>query len=351
MTGSSSTGASMTASRESGDVILRINGLKTHLHTKAGTVRAVDGVDLELRQGETLGIVGESGSGKTMLALSILQLLPKPAGRIVAGSVSLAGEELSTKSESEMAEVRGKRIAMILQDPHTSLNPVYRIGDQIAEAVAIHGQLDNWRKIRNRVVDLLKRVGIADPDRRTSDYPHQMSGGMKQRVVGAIAISCTPDVIIADEPTTALDLTIQSQYLRLLRDIQNDTGVAIIFITHDFGIVAKMCSSVAVMYSGKIVERGSVRSIFNHPSHPYTDSLMKSVPKVEEEVERLFSISGQPPSPGSRITGCPFAPRCTYADDRCRDQYPPTFSGLSGSNDHHADCWRLEDPSWKPRAS
>jgi oligopeptide/dipeptide ABC transporter ATP-binding protein len=337
--------------RRQGDVVLRISGLMAHLRTKKGVVRAVDGVDLELRQGETLGIVGESGSGKTMLALSVLRMLPRPAGRIVAGSITLGGEELTTKTESEMASIRGKRIAMILQDPQTSLNPVFRIGDQIAEGVQIHGQGETKRAISDRVLGLLRRVGIADPERRTANYPHEMSGGMKQRVVGAIAISCTPDVIIADEPTTSLDLTIQSQYLRLLRQIQSDTGVAIIFITHDFGIVAKMCSSVAVLYAGKIVERGMVRSIFNSPSHPYTDSLMRSVPKVEQRVDRLYSIGGQPPSPGAVIVGCPFAPRCTHADDRCRQEYPPTFSGLSGAGDHIADCWRLEDPSWNPRAS
>ena len=341
----------MDASHERGDVVLRIEGLTTHLRSKKGVVRAVDGVDLELRQGETFGIVGESGSGKTMLALSILQMLPQPAGKIVAGSVTLAGEELTSKSEAEMAGIRGKRIALILQDPQTSLNPVFRIGDQIAEAVHIHGRLETRRTIQGRVLELLRRVGIADPDRRVSNYPHEMSGGMKQRVVGSIAISCMPDVIIADEPTTSLDLTIQSQYLRLLREIQRDTGVAIIFITHDFGIVAKMCSSVAVMYAGKIVERGLVRSIFNSPSHPYTDSLMRSVPKVEQRVDRLFSIAGQPPSPGAVVVGCAFAPRCTFADERCRREYPPTFDGLSGSDGHRADCWRLEDPSWNPRAS
>jgi oligopeptide/dipeptide ABC transporter ATP-binding protein len=344
-------GEVMGRPRDHGDVVLSIHGLTTHLRTKKGVVRAVNGVDLELRQGETLGIVGESGSGKTMLALSVLKMLPRPAGHIVAGSITLAGEELTNKSEAEMARIRGKRIAMILQDPQTSLNPVFRIGDQIAEAVQIHGQVDDRRTIPDRVMELLRRVGIADPARRTSNYPHEMSGGMKQRVVGAIAISCTPDVIIADEPTTSLDLTIQSQYLRLLRQIQHDTGVAIVFITHDFGIVAKMCSRVAVLYAGKIVERGLVRSIFNSPSHPYTDALMRSVPKVEKRVDRLYSISGQPPPPGSVITGCPFAPRCDFADDRCRQEYPPTFRGLSGSDDHLADCWRLEDPSWKPRVS
>lgn len=332
-----------------GDTVLEVNDLRTHLTTRRGTVRAVEGVNLYLRAGETLGIVGESGSGKTMTARSILRMEPKPAGHIVSGEILLNGVDLVQKSEREMRRIRGKEISMILQDPQTSLNPVFTIGNQIGEGISIHDRSLHRKTVRRRVVDLLRKVNVAAPERRVKNYPHEMSGGMKQRVVGAIAISSYPKIIIADEPTTSLDLTIQAQYLRLLREIQQEAGAAMIFITHDFGIVAKMCDRVAVMYAGRIVEEGEVRSIFNHPSHPYTHALINSVPKVEKRVKRLFSISGQPPALWEEMPGCPFAPRCEYADDRCRTEHPGAFAGLSGTKEHSANCWRLEDPSWRPK--
>src|ERR671925_738762 len=332
--------------RQIGDVILEVHDLHTHIFTRWGVVKAVDGVSFYLRQGETLGIVGESGCGKTMTALSLLRLVPRPGGRIVQGKVILEGENLLDKSDNEMRHIRGRRISMILQDPQTSLNPVFTIGNQLIEAIRIHHR-DGRRTLVQRAIDGLKQVRLAAPQRRVDDYPHQMSGGMKQRVVGAIAISCEPHVIIADEPTTSLDVTIQAQYLRLLREIQEETGLSIIFITHDFGIVAKMCDRVMVMYAGRAVETGSVRDIFNHPAHPYTEALLNSVPKLEERVGRLYSIEGQPPLLWNLPPGCRFAPRCPYTEARCETEYPPSFRVAEG---HTADCWRLQG-AWQTHHS
>jgi oligopeptide/dipeptide ABC transporter ATP-binding protein len=325
--------------RQIGDVILEVEDLHTYCFTRWGVVKAVDGVSFSLRHGEALGIVGESGCGKTMTALSLLRLVPRPAARIVKGRIVLEGENILEKSEREMREkIRGRKISMILQDPQTSLNPVFTIGNQLIEAIKIHHK-DGHRSLIRRAIDGLKQVRVAAPERRVSDYPHQMSGGMKQRVVGAIAISCEPRIIIADEPTTSLDVTIQAQYLRLLREIQEETNLSLIFITHDFGIVAKMCDQVMVMYAGRVVERGPVRAIFNKPSHPYTQALLNSVPTMDERVDRLYSISGQPPALWDLPLGCRFAARCPHADDRCRSQYPPAFKVGDG---HSADCWKLE---------
>jgi oligopeptide/dipeptide ABC transporter ATP-binding protein len=329
--------------RQIGDVVLEVHDLHTHIFTRWGVVRAVDGVSFYLRQGETLGIVGESGCGKTMTALSLLRLVPRPGGRIVQGKVLLEGDNLLEKSDNEMRHIRGRRISMILQDPQTSLNPVFTIGNQLIEGIRIHHRHEGYQALVRRAIDALKQVRVAAPERRVQNYPHQMSGGMKQRVVGAISISCEPRVIIADEPTTSLDVTIQAQYLRLLREIQEETGLSLIFITHDFGIVAKMCDRVIVMYAGRVVESGPVREIFNNPSHPYTQALLSSVPKLEERPERLYSIQGQPPALWDVPPGCRFAARCAYADDRCQQEYPPSFTIGDG---HSADCWRLEDP-WK----
>ena len=323
-----------------GDVILEVNDLRTYIYTRTSVVKAVDGISFDLRKGETLGIVGESGCGKTMTALSLLQLVPKPAGRIVAGEILLNGEDLVQKSEDEMRHVRGRQISMILQDPQTSLNPVFNIGNQLMESLSLTHK-EGKKNLLQRAVNSLRNVNVAAPERRLEDFPHQMSGGMKQRVVGAIAMSLEPDIIIADEPTTALDVTIQLQYLRLLKDIQARTGLAIIFITHDFGVVARMCDRVAVMYAGHIVEHGTVRDMFNEPQHPYTQALMDSVPKLEETVDRLYSIEGQPPLLWDLPEGCLFAERCSHARDKCKE-YPPTFNVKEG---HTADCWRL-DPSW-----
>ena len=322
-------------------VILEVDDLQTYFFNRDSTVKAVDGVSFYLRQGETLGIVGESGCGKTMTALSLLRLVPPPAGRIVGGEIRLNGDDLLQKSDEEMRQIRGRQISMILQDPQTSLNPVFTIGNQLMEALGM-ARRDGRKNMLARAVDALRNVNVAAPERRLDDFPHQMSGGMKQRVVGAIALSCEPGVIIADEPTTALDVTIQLQYLRLLKEIQAETGLAIIFITHDFGVVARMCDRVAVMYAGRIVENGPVRDIFNNPSHPYTRALIDSVPKLEERTDRLYSIEGQPPLLSNLPEGCRFADRCEFARDRCISEYPLSYTINEG---HSADCWRL-DESW-----
>ncbi len=319
-------------------VVLEVDGLKTYFQTRWGTVKAVDGVSFDLRRGETLGIVGESGSGKSVTMLSLMRLVPSPPGHIVAGRILFEGEDLLQLTDKEMSTFRGKKIGLIIQDPMTSLNPVFTIGNQVEEAIKIHQDIPK-RSIRQQALDMLRRVNIPAAETRMRAYPHQMSGGMRQRVVGAIGISCEPTVLIADEPTTSLDVTIQAQYLKLLKDIQVESDIALIFITHDFGIVAKMCDRVAVMYAGKIVEMGDVRDIFNHPSHPYTEALLASVPKLEEDVERLYAIEGQPPALHDLPQGCPFAPRCQYVMDRCRDEYP----GYTNITDrHYAACWRLE---------
>jgi oligopeptide/dipeptide ABC transporter ATP-binding protein len=267
----------------------------------------------------------------------LLRLLPKAAARTVQGEVILDGEDVLTKSDREMRQLRGRKIAMILQDPQTSLNPVFTVGNQLREAIAKHfGTQGN--ALIERAIEVLRKVKLAAPEQRMTQYPHQMSGGMKQRVVGAIAISCEPQVMIADEPTTALDVTIQLQYLDLLRDLQQESNMAILFITHDFGVVAKMCDRVAVMYAGRIVENGPVREVFDNPSHPYTQALIASVPKLRDQVERLRTIEGQPPEFSDLPVGCRFAPRCPHADDQCRAAYPTT---IPVGTDHVAACWKV----------
>ncbi len=317
--------------------VLKVENLRTYFRTRWGEVKAVDGVSFELRKGETLGIVGESGSGKSVTVLSMMRLIPIPPGRIVEGTITLDGEDLLQLSESEMSKVRGSKIALIIQDPMTSLNPVFTIGNQVTEAIRIHQDIPK-RSVMEKALEVLRKVNIPAAESRIRDYPHQLSGGMRQRVVGAIGISCQPLVLIADEPTTSLDVTIQAQYLKLLRDLQQESGMSLIFITHDFGIVAKMCDRVAVMYAGKIVEVGSVRDIFNKPSHPYTEALLASVPKMEEDVDRLYAIEGQPPLLHDLPVGCSFADRCPYVMDRCREEYPPEFPVDEG---HYSACWRL----------
>ena len=318
-------------------IVLDVKDLQTHFCTCWGTVKAVDGVSFTLKRGETMGLVGESGSGKSVTVLSLMRLIPTPPGRIVGGSVTLEGEELLDLSEQDMVKVRGSKIAMILQDPMTSLNPVFPVVNQVGEAIRIHQKLQGL-KLFEKVLDVLRKVRIPAAEARIRDYPHQLSGGMRQRVVGAISISCQPSVLIADEPTTSLDATVQAQYLRLLKDLQEESDLAIIFITHDLGIVAKMCDKVAVMYAGRIVETGNVRDIFNNPSHPYTEALLGSLPRLDQDVVRLFSIPGQPPALHDLPPGCPFAPRCQYVMDRCREEYPPI---MSVADSHVASCWRL----------
>jgi oligopeptide/dipeptide ABC transporter ATP-binding protein len=319
------------------DIVLDVRDLHTHFFLRRGVVKAVDGVSFALRRGEVLGLVGESGCGKSVTALSLLRLLPKAAARTVQGEVILDGEDVLTKSDREMRQLRGRKIAMILQDPQTSLNPVFTVGNQLREAIAKHfGTQGN--ALIERAIEVLRKVKLAAPEQRMTQYPHQMSGGMKQRVVGAIAISCEPQVMIADEPTTALDVTIQLQYLDLLRDLQQESNMAILFITHDFGVVAKMCDRVAVMYAGRIVENGPVREVFDNPSHPYTQALIASVPKLRDQVERLRTIEGQPPEFSDLPVGCRFAPRCPHADDQCRAAYPTT---IPVGTDHVAACWKV----------
>ena len=273
-----------TDTRIDTEVVLSVEDLRTHFTTRWGTVKAVDGISFDLRKGETLGIVGESGCGKSVTMLSLMRLIPVPPGQIVSGKIVLDGEDIVPISEQEMAEIRGSKIALIIQDPMTSLNPVFSIGNQVEEAIEIHQDIPK-QSIMDRALEVLRKVNIPAAETRVKDYPHQMSGGMRQRVVGAIGISCQPQVLIADEPTTSLDVTIQAQYLKLLKDIQKDSDLSIIFITHDFGIVAKMCDRVAVMYAGRIVEHGSVRDIFNNPSHPYTEALLASVPRMDRVVD------------------------------------------------------------------
>jgi oligopeptide/dipeptide ABC transporter ATP-binding protein len=316
--------------------LLELRSLSTHYVSARGTrvVRAVDEVSLSLAAGSTLGIVGESGSGKSTLALTILRLLP-PAAKITSGEIRFEGEDLLEKSDTEMRHIRGKRIAMILQDPMASLNPLFTIGDQVAEPLRVHegaGRRGAWSRAR----DLLKAVRIPAPEARVREYPHQMSGGMRQRIVGAIAISCSPRLLIADEPTTSLDLTIQAQYLNLLKDLQRQHHLALIFITHNLGIVAKMCNQVAVMYAGRLVEWGPVTRIFDAPAHPYTRALLGSIPRMGDGRERLTAIDGQPPDLAAPPTGCAFHPRCPQAMTRCREEAPPET--VLDAN-HTARCW------------
>lgn len=329
----------VTNARVDTETVLAVEDLRTYFTTRWGTVKAVDGISFDLRKGETLGIVGESGCGKSVTMLSLMRLIPEPPGRIVSGSITLDGEDIVQISEQEMAEIRGSKIALIIQDPMTSLNPVFSIGNQVEEAIEIHQDIPK-RSIMEGALEVLRKVNIPAAESRVKDFPHQMSGGMRQRVVGAIGISCQPQVLIADEPTTSLDVTIQAQYLKLLKDIQKDSDLSLIFITHDFGIVAKMCDRVAVMYAGRIVEHGSVRDIFNNPSHPYTEALLASVPKMDRDVERLFSIEGQPPPLHDLPVGCAFADRCPVVMDKCRDQYPDSFTI---SDSHIASCWRASE--------
>ena len=316
--------------------LLDVRHLSTHYVSARGArvTRAVDDVSFSLREGETLGVVGESGSGKTTLALTLLRLLP-PAARIVAGAIDFEGEDLIQKSDTEMRRIRGKRIAMILQDPMASLNPLFTIGDQVAEPIRVHEGVSRrgaWAQAR----ELLRAVRIAAPELRVREYPHQLSGGMRQRIVGAIAISCEPRLLIADEPTTSLDLTIQAQYLSLLRDLQRAHDLALIFITHNLGIVAKMCDQVAVMYGGRLVESGPVAQIFDAPAHPYTRALIEAIPRFGDARRRLTAIEGQPPDPANLPAGCAFHPRCPAAMDRCRAEAPPEFTPAQGQTSR---CW------------
>ncbi len=308
----------------SGEAILRLEGLRTRF----GAFAAVDGVDLEVPRGRTLGIVGESGCGKSVLSLSVMGLVPRP-GRVAEGRVVLEGRDLLALPPGEMRRVRGGQVAMIFQEPMTSLNPVHSVGAQIMEAMRAHEP--GARDLRGRAIEALRRVRIPSPERRFEEYPHQLSGGMRQRVMIAMALACNPRVLIADEPTTALDVTVQAQILDLLRALQAETGMAIILITHDLGVVAEMADEVAVMYAGRVVERAPVAALFDDPQHPYTIGLLGSVPRLDEDRSRLLAIEGSVPPPFALPPGCRFAPRCPFAVAACRQEVP----GLRGIGPGH----------------
>jgi oligopeptide/dipeptide ABC transporter ATP-binding protein len=322
----------------SSDIVLEVRDLHTHFFLRRGVVKAVDGVSFFLRRGEVLGLVGESGCGKSLTALSLMRLLPKGGARTIKGEVLLGGDNILERTPAEMREIRGRRLSMVLQDPQTSLNPVFSIGNQLREAILRRRRRVPGAELACEAVAALRGVEIAAPEQRLGQYPHQMSGGMKQRVVGAIAITGRPEVLIADEPTTALDVTIQLQYLKLLKRLQAETGMAILFITHDFGVVGRMCDRVAVMYAGRIVECGPVKQIFEAPSHPYTRALIASVPKMHGPIGRLATIEGQPPSLMDLPVGCRFASRCREVEQRCLEAYPRT---VQVGEAHTADCWKL----------
>jgi oligopeptide/dipeptide ABC transporter ATP-binding protein len=315
--------------------VVDVRELRTHLVTRWGTIKAVDGISFTVHEGETLGLVGESGSGKSMTCLSLVRLTPRPAARTVGGQVLLDGDDLLTKSEREMQKIRGRKVAMILQDPMSSLNPVFSVGMQMREPVSSYHGL-RGRALTERAASLLASVRIPSPLERLRAFPHQMSGGMRQRVVGAMAIAAPPRLLIADEPTTSLDLTIQAQYLNLLKELQQQHRLAMIFVTHNLGIVARMCDRVAVMYAGRIVETGPVRRLFKEPAHPYTRALLESVPRLGTKSETLTAIDGQPPDLAALPPGCAFAPRCPLVMDRCRVEAPPD-TVVEG--DHRTRCW------------
>jgi oligopeptide/dipeptide ABC transporter ATP-binding protein len=302
--------------------LVDIRNLKTYFYTEDGVVPAVDGVDLYVKRGETLGVVGESGCGKSVTSLSVMRLIASPPGKIVDGEILFEGEDLVKKSEAEMRKIRGNDISMIFQEPMTSLNPVYTIGDQIGEAIVLHQGLSK-KEALDKAVEMLRLVGIPLPERRVHEYPHQLSGGMRQRVMIAMALSCNPKLLIADEPTTALDVTIQAQILELMKKLKKELGMAIMLITHDLGVVAEMCERVVVMYGGKVVEEGDAVSIFKSPLHPYTEGLLQSIPRMDEDVDRLHVIEGVVPNPLHLPEGCRFHPRCPYAIEKCKASQPP----------------------------
>ncbi len=321
------------------DSLLQLKDLKTYFHTDDGVAKAVDGVSFEIAKGETLGLVGESGCGKSVTSLSIMRLIPDPPGRIEGGEVIFKDRDLLGISESEMRKVRGNDISMIFQEPMTSLNPVFTCGNQIAEAIILHQGLSK-KGAREKSIEMLKMVGISAPQQRVDEYPHQLSGGMRQRIMIAMALSCNPGLLIADEPTTALDVTIQAQILELLERLQAEFHMAILIITHDLGVIAEVADRVAVMYAGKIVEYTDVEGVFNDPKHPYTIGLLESIPKLGEEKERLLVIPGSVPDAADFPSGCRFNPRCSLADERCKVEEPPLFK--IGEN-HSAACWKIEE--------
>ena len=333
--------------------LLEVVDLHTRFKTADGWVRAVNGVTFELDAGETLGLVGESGCGKSVTSLSILRLVPRPTGVISGGPIRFRGEDLLMKSEPEMRKIRGNAISMIFQEPMTALNPVYTCGFQIMEAIELHQRL-NRAAARERAIDMLRVVGIPSPEQRVDEYPHQLSGGMRQRVMIAMALSCNPALLIADEPTTALDVTIQAQILALLARLRREFGMAVLLITHDLGVVAEVADRVAVMYGGRIVEHAPVREIFARPLHPYTQGLMNAIPRLGKEQMRLAVIPGTVPNPAALPPGCPFHPRCPLADTRCRTELPPLLAeggsevGPGGAILHQVACFKAGEVAFAP---
>ncbi len=328
--------------------LLQVEDLSTYFSTDAGVARAVDGVSFSIEPGETLGIVGESGCGKTVTSLSIMGLIANPPGRIIAGSsIRFRGRELVDLPEKDMRRIRGNRIAMIFQEPMTSLNPVFTIGNQIREALTLHRGIGR-SEARRVGIELLREVGIPEPEQRFAEYPHQLSGGMRQRVMIAVALSCEPELLIADEPTTALDVTIQAQILELLADLRGRRGMAVLLITHDLGVVAEVCDRVLVMYAGQIVESGTVDEIFHRARHPYTEGLLESLPKLAAGGRRLHPIEGTVPNPVGWPTGCRFSSRCPYSWDRCEAYVPPLLA--TEDTNHLSRCW-LEDEPERRRTS
>ena len=319
------------------NVLMEVNDLKVRFETKEGTVYAVNGVSYKLHEGETLGVVGESGSGKSVHSLALMGLLPSPPA-VIDGEAHFRGRSLFKLKKSEMRLVRGAEIAMVFQDPMTSLNPVLTIGRQITEALKIHLGMDN-EQARNRATELLSMVGIPAAERRLNDYPHQFSGGMRQRAMIAMALSCNPQLLIADEPTTALDVTIQAQIIDLVRRLRDKIGMSMIWITHDLGVVAGIADTLQVMYAGLIVERAPVHDVFKDTRHPYTLGLLGSLPRLDRKNQKLSSILGSPPDLREKPTGCPFAPRCPFVVDRCKSEIPPLRPVAEGHPEHLAACW------------
>ena len=316
--------------------LLSVRDLKTQFHTHEGVVKAVDGVTYDVEEGETLGLVGESGCGKSVSALSLMRLIADPPGRIVGGEIMFEGRDVLKLSEDEMRSIRGNKMAMIFQEPMTSLNPVLTIGRQLSEAVELHMKL-NKAQGRKRAVELLEMVGIPEADRRVDDYPHQFSGGMRQRVMIAMGMSCNPKLLLADEPTTALDVTIQAQVLEIVQKLCSEMGTAVVIITHNLGVVARYADRVNVMYAGKIIERADAAELYSNPSHPYTLGLLHSVPRLDQAMkEKLDPIEGLPPDLINLPPGCPFVPRCKFAKPKCMEVYPPLFEV---GKDHTAACW------------
>lgn len=320
--------------------ILEINELETSFFSDDGKIAAVDHVNFDLHEGEILAIVGESGCGKSVTSLSIMGLVPSPPGKITNGEILLEGKDISKFSEKEMRKIRGNDIAMIFQEPMTSLNPLFTIGNQISEAILIHNKSWSKKQVRERAVEMLRLVGLPRAEELLNEYPHQLSGGMRQRVMIAMALVCNPKVLIADEPTTALDVTIQAQILKLIRELNDKFNTAVLMITHDLGVVAETCQRVIVMYAGQVVEEATVQEIFKNPKHPYTKGLIQSVPDMRYKKESLYSIPGNVPKPGSVKVGCRFAQRCEFATDRCLTENPALYE-LSSS--HKSRCFLVEE--------